>query len=56
MKTSEQTHRITIGNTDKDKELIMRITEYKKERNFSSLAEAVRSLCRDALDIKRATK
>ena len=47
---------ITIGNRDSDAKLIDRILAYQKEKNFTSAAAAVRSLCEDALDFKKATK
>ena len=47
---------ITIGNKVDDTELITDILAYQKEKNLSSAAETVRSLCRDALAIKKAIK
>ena len=53
-KLSPQT--ITIGNRDADAELIMRILDYQKEKNYASAAAAVRALCEDALDFKKAIR
>ena len=47
---------ITIGNANNDAELIKRILKYQEEKKLSSAAAAVRELCRDALDIKKALK
>lgn len=42
--------------TDKDKELIQRIEQYRKEQKLSSFVEAVRKLCSNALDLRKITK
>ena len=47
---------ITIGNSSKDAELIAEILKYKKERNLKSAADAVRILCEDALNMKKAMR
>jgi len=47
---------ITIGNAYKDSELISRILKFKEERGLKSAADAVRILCEDALNIKKAMK
>ena len=47
---------ITVGNRVADAELIERIIAYQKEKNFKSGADAVRALCKDALDIKKAIR
>ncbi len=52
-----QTNRvITIGNRMDDADLIRRILAYQKEKNFTSAAAAVRALCEDALDFKKAMR
>jgi len=56
MEKELQTQKITIGNKYDDAELVKRIKKYQLEKIFSSAAEAVRSLCKDALDIKNALK
>lgn len=48
--------KITIGNIQSDAELIKRILQYKSEKNFASAAAAVRALCEDALNFKKAAK
>ena len=47
---------ITIGNAQKDEELIKEIVQYQKQKNFTSAADVVRELCKDALAIKKATR
>ena len=48
--------KISIGNKDSDKELIQRIFKYQQEKGIRYTADAVRSLCEDALAIKNALK
>ncbi len=43
---------ITIGNSLKDKELIIAIINYQKENKLNSSAEAVRDLGKYALEVK----
>ena len=38
---------------DKDKELLMKISEYQKAHGLSSFIDAVRKLCSDALEIEK---
>ena len=47
---------ITIGNKYSDSDLIRRILEYQKAKNYVSAADAVRALCEDALDFKKAMR
>ena len=48
--------KVSIGNKDSDKELMQRIFEYQQEKGIRYTADAVRSLCEDALAIKKALK
>ena len=48
--------KITIGNKESDNELIQQIFKYQQEKGFRYAADAVRSLCEDALAIKNALK
>lgn len=56
MKTKKPSQSITIGSINRDAELIDKILAYKKEKGLRSAPDAVRSLCEDALAIKKATK
>lgn len=47
---------ISIGSKDTDKELIKKIFAYQQEKRIRYTADAVRSLCEDALAIKKAMK
>ena len=48
--------KITIGNIDKDKELVEAIIQYKNENNLDSGAAIVRLLCQYALEVKKVGK
>lgn len=54
--TVSTTRIITIGNSQKDSELIKDILAYMNEKKFHSAADTVRSLCEDALAMKKALK
>ena len=43
----------TIGNAQKDSELIKDIINYQKENHLASGADAVRELCKFALEVKK---
>ena len=43
----------SITFTNKDEKLIKRITEFQNDKGISSFTEAVRVLCREALDVKK---
>lgn len=47
---------ITIGNANKDTELVAKIKRYQREKNYTSAADAVRALCEYALDMKEVSK
>ena len=49
-------NKITIGNKDSDKELVARIFRYQQKKGIRYTADAVRELCEDALDFKKATR
>ena len=48
--------KISIGTKESDAELIKRIFKYQQEKGIRYAADAVRSLCEDALAIKKALK
>ena len=48
--------KVTIGGKESDKELIKQIFKYQQEKGIRYTADAVRSLCEDALAIKKALK
>ncbi len=52
-KESKHAERITIGSKDSDKELIELIVQYQLENNIRYAADAVRDLCKCALDFKK---
>lgn len=52
----QQKRTILIGNSAADANLIPRILQYQKEKQLASAAAAVRSLCEDALNFKKAAK
>ncbi len=56
MKSKRPIQTITIGSAQKDTDLIKDILRYMEEKNLSSAADAVRSLCKDALAFKKASK
>ena len=43
----------TVTFTNKDEELIKRITKFQHVKEIPSFTEAVRVLCREALDAKK---
>lgn len=47
---------VVIGSKDSDKELIARIFKYQQEKGIRYTDDAVRELCEDALDFKKATR
>ena len=42
-----------VSFVEKDAELVKKIQEYQKERNYTSFIDAVRALCEDALQFKK---
>lgn len=46
----------TATFSEKDKDLISKIQQYQKEKQFSFFIDAVRQLCSDALQLKRISK
>ena len=56
MKDRKPPQKITIGTKDTDTELIEKIFKYQQEKGIRYTADAVRSLCEDALAIKKAIK
>jgi len=54
--SQQLSRKITIGNKESDRDLIKRILEYQTAKNYVSAADAVRALCEDALDFKKAMR
>ncbi len=46
---------IKFNDSDYDKELIKKITEYQKAHGLSSFIAAVRKLCEDAIQVEKIT-
>ena len=44
---------IKFGDSDSDKELVKRITEYQKAHGLPTFISAVRKLCNDAIEIEK---
>lgn len=42
-----------VNFIDKDAELVKKIQEYQQEKQFPSFVDAVRALCKDALQFKK---
>lgn len=47
---------IKFGDSQRDRDLIRRITDYQEKSGISSFIEAVRKLCDDALQLKKISK
>ena len=47
--------RIAFTDSDKDRELVEKITEYQKAHRLPSFIAAVRKLCEDAILVEKIT-
>ena len=45
--------KVTFNDSDSDKELVKRIEEYRKAHGLAHFVDAVRKLCKDALEIAK---